>query len=114
RSGTLPDGCGDLRVIARRIARPRFVVPLLVVAGVVAAVLVLRTGTTATHESAPPRSHPNPARRRHPATKAHRQARRGDSAGVYAADDENMLAPAARTALARIYVPNSQSGTVDV
>ena len=33
---------------------------------------------------------------------------------VYAYDRANMLAPAARTALPRIYVPNSESGTVDV
>jgi DNA-binding beta-propeller fold protein YncE len=33
---------------------------------------------------------------------------------VYAYDRANMLAPAARAALPRIYVPNSQSGTVDV
>ncbi|MFL5950199.1 MAG: hypothetical protein ACJ74M_01200 [Gaiellaceae bacterium] len=33
---------------------------------------------------------------------------------VYAYDGKNMLAPAARAALSRVYVPNSQSGTVDV
>ena len=33
---------------------------------------------------------------------------------VYAYDRANMLAPAARAALPRIYVPNSQSATVDV
>jgi DNA-binding beta-propeller fold protein YncE len=33
---------------------------------------------------------------------------------VYAYDGANMLAPAARTALPRIYVPNSNSATVDV
>jgi YVTN family beta-propeller protein len=33
---------------------------------------------------------------------------------VYAYAGPNMLAPAARSALPRIYVPNSQSGTVDV
>jgi YVTN family beta-propeller protein len=37
------------------------------------------------------------------------------SAGnVYAADGANMLSPATRGALQRIYVPNSESGTVDV
>jgi YVTN family beta-propeller protein len=35
-------------------------------------------------------------------------------ANVYAADGANMLAPAARAALPRIYVPNSRSATVDV
>src|SRR3954467_4198623 len=33
---------------------------------------------------------------------------------VYAYAGVNMLAPVARTALARVYVPNSESGTVDV
>jgi DNA-binding beta-propeller fold protein YncE len=33
---------------------------------------------------------------------------------VYAFDGKNMLAPPARAALSRVYVPNSQSGTVDV
>jgi DNA-binding beta-propeller fold protein YncE len=33
---------------------------------------------------------------------------------VYAFDGANMLAPAARTALPRIYVPNSESASVDV
>ena len=36
------------------------------------------------------------------------------SAGVYAYDRANMLAAAARAALPRIYVPNSESATVDV
>jgi YVTN family beta-propeller protein len=33
---------------------------------------------------------------------------------VYAFDGANMLAPAARSALPRVYVPNSESGSVDV
>ncbi len=36
------------------------------------------------------------------------------STNVYAFDRPDMLAPAARSALPRIYVPNSRSGTVDV
>jgi DNA-binding beta-propeller fold protein YncE len=36
------------------------------------------------------------------------------TAGVYAHDGRGMLAPAARAALPRIYVPNSESSTVDV
>src|SRR5207249_6807084 len=36
------------------------------------------------------------------------------STNVYAYDQPTMLAPAARSALPRIYVPNSRSGTVDV
>ncbi len=37
-----------------------------------------------------------------------------DSSNVYAADGPNQLRGAARTALSRIYVPNSKSDTVDV
>ena len=37
-----------------------------------------------------------------------------DGENVYAFDGASMLSPAARSALPRIYVPNSRSGTVDV
>ncbi len=37
-----------------------------------------------------------------------------DPQNVYAADGPNMLSPAVRSALPRIYVPNSESDTVDV
>src|SRR5437667_124024 len=50
---------------------------------------------------------------RAPATRlAHRSA--PATVNVYADDGAGMLAPAARAALPRIYVPNSNSGTVDV
>jgi YVTN family beta-propeller protein len=39
---------------------------------------------------------------------------RATSTNVYAFDRATMLAPAARSALSRIYVPNSRSGSVDV
>ena len=49
------------------------------------------------------------------ATAAPRLTQRASVTGnVYAYDGANMLAPAARAALPRIYVPNSQSSTVDV
>ena len=58
---------------------------------------------------------------RAPAVQARAKTRRVDSSSlhpaavnVYAFDRPAMLAPAARDALSRIYVPNSRSGTVDV
>ena len=58
---------------------------------------------------------------RAPAVNASAKARRSVSSrvqtaavNVYAFDRPAMLAPAARSAISRIYVPNSRSGTVDV
>ena len=84
----------------------------------VAVLAVISAGCGASPKtSAPPSVSP------HAATVRHGAPGRGDGAGVpplvdphdvYAADAPNDLAPAARHVPARVYVPNSQSGTVDV
>jgi YVTN family beta-propeller protein len=63
------------------------------------------TGTEPAISELVPRSKARVAAARVPATPA---------GNVYAYAGKNMLAPAARAALSRVYVPNSQSGTVDV
>ena len=55
-----------------------------------------------------------PAAPRSKAASAPRPTARAARANIYAHDGANMLAPAVRDALPRVYVPNSQSDTVDV
>jgi DNA-binding beta-propeller fold protein YncE len=86
----------------------------LAVTGLVAA--LAGCGGAASHPVRTPA--PSPRRVATPATVAIPRPRRapapGARASVYAADTANALAPAVRHDPARVYVPNSESGTVDV
>lgn len=80
-------------------------------AGVLATLAALAAGCgAATHETTREAATVRPAPR--PASAA--PARLPRTVNVYAADRPGDLAPAARHVPARVYVPNSQSGTVDV
>lgn len=109
-----------MAVERRRRRRRRYlspivlVVPLAAIVGVVTGLVLTPDGK---ERSASPASRAGasvPARARAARAPARKAGLPSPGGNVYAHDGANMLAPAARRARRLVYVPNSESGTVDL